>query len=288
MQSLEALKKKITTARDLLGVVKTMKRMAAINIQHLEKAVASLADYERSVGLGWQALLRLPGAVGPVRTAGPAVCVVVGSDQGMCGQFNEAILSHALADAGREALCFWAIGDRVRAGLADAGRPAEAFLPLPGTLEGVGGTVQELVRRLAALQPAAAVIPVFVVHHRLQKGEAFAPLRQKLLPLDRSWVAAQRAAAWPGRCLPMLGLSREVLFHHLFRQYLFVSLFRSLVQSMASENAARLRAMQAAEKNILELAQDLGREFSETRQGLITAELLDIVAGFEALGEPGG
>jgi len=288
MQSLEAFKKKITTARDLLGVVKTMKRMAAINIQHLEKAVASLADYERNVGLGWQALLRLPGAVGPVRTAGPAVCVVVGSDQGMCGQFNEAILSHALADAGREALCFWAIGDRVRAGLADAGRPAEAFLPLPGTLEGVGGTVQELVRRLAALQPAAAVIPVFVVHHRLQKGEAFAPLRQKLLPLDRSWVAAQRAAAWPGRCLPMLGLSREALFHHLFRQYLFVSLFRSLVQSMASENAARLRAMQAAEKNILELAQDLDREFSETRQGLITAELLDIVAGFEALGEPGG
>jgi len=288
MQSLEALKKKITTARDLLGVVKTMKRMAAINIQHLEKAVASLADYERNVGLGWQALLRLPGAVGPVRTAGPAVCVVVGSDQGMCGQFNEAILSHALADAGREALCFWAIGDRVRAGLADAGRPAEAFLPLPGTLEGVGGTVQELVRRLAALQPAAAVIPVFVVHHRLQKGETFAPLRQKLLPLDRSWVAAQRAAAWPGRCLPMLGLSREALFHHLFRQYLFVSLFRSLVQSMASENAARLRAMQAAEKNILELAQDLDREFSETRQGLITAELLDIVAGFEALGEPGG
>jgi F-type H+-transporting ATPase subunit gamma len=57
---------------------------------------------------------------------------------------------------------------------------------------------------------------------------------------------------------------------------------------MASENAARLRAMQAAEKNILELAQDLDREFSETRQGLITAELLDIVAGFEALGEPGG
>ncbi|MDZ7597316.1 MAG: F0F1 ATP synthase subunit gamma [Desulfobacterales bacterium] len=234
-----------------------------MDIQHLQRPwPGGLAIRTQCGYWAWQALLR-PLAVGPVRTAGPAVCVVVGSDQGMCGQFNEAILSRALADAGREALCFWAIGDRVRAGLADAGRPAEAFLPLPGTLEGVGGTVQELVRRLAALQPAAAVIPVFVVHHRLQKGEAFAPLRQKLLPLDRSWVAAQRAAAWPGRCLPMLGLSREALFHHLFRQYLFVSLFRSLVQSMASENAARLRAMQAAEKNILELAQDLDREFSE-------------------------
>jgi F-type H+-transporting ATPase subunit gamma len=56
---------------------------------------------------------------------------------------------------------------------------------------------------------------------------------------------------------------------------------------MASENAARLRAMQAAEKNILELTEDLDRKFRDTRQYLITAELLDIVAGFEALSEPG-
>lgn len=287
MQTLEALKKKINTARDLLGVVKTMKSMAAINIRHLEKAVASLADYERSVGLGWQALLRMPGAVGPVRTAAPAVCVVLGSDQGMCGQFNEVILNHALAVAAEGAFCFWAIGERVRAGLAEAGRPADTFLPLPGTLEGVSGTVQTLVQRLAALQPADAMIPVFVVHQRLLKGEAFEPLRQKLLPLDQAWVAAYRATPWPGRCLPKLGLPREALFHHLFRQYLFVSLFRALAQSMASENAARLRAMQAAEKNVLELAEDLDRKFRDTRQSLITAELLDIVAGFEALSEPG-
>jgi F0F1-type ATP synthase gamma subunit len=52
------------------------------------------------VALDWQALLHRPGAVGPVRTAGPAVCVVDGSDQGICGQFNEAVLNHALSDGG--------------------------------------------------------------------------------------------------------------------------------------------------------------------------------------------
>ena len=61
------------------------------------------------MALDWQALLHRPGAVGPVRTAGPVVCVVDGSDQRMCGQFNEAVLNHALSDGGREGFPFWAM-----------------------------------------------------------------------------------------------------------------------------------------------------------------------------------
>lgn len=61
------------------------------------------------MALDWQALLHRPGAVGLVRTAGPAVCVVDGSDQGICGQFNEAVLNHALSDGDREEFSFWAM-----------------------------------------------------------------------------------------------------------------------------------------------------------------------------------
>ncbi len=80
-----------------------------------------------------------------------------------------------------------------------------------------------------------------------------------------------------------MGPPRKELFHHLFRQYLFVSLYRAFAQSMASENAARLNAMQAAEKNILEMEDTLQGKYRETRQSMITAELLDIISGFEAL-----
>jgi F-type H+-transporting ATPase subunit gamma len=52
---------------------------------------------------------------------------------------------------------------------------------------------------------------------------------------------------------------------------------------MASENAARLMAMQAAEKNIVEMLEELKSRFREQRQANITNELLDIVSGFEAL-----
>jgi F-type H+-transporting ATPase subunit gamma len=69
----------------------------------------------------------------------------------------------------------------------------------------------------------------------------------------------------------------------LVREYLFVSLFRACAESLASENASRLAAMQRAEKNIDELQENLNRTFHRLRQSGIDEELFDVVSGFEAL-----
>ena len=69
----------------------------------------------------------------------------------------------------------------------------------------------------------------------------------------------------------------------LIREYLFVSLFRACAESLASENASRLAAMQRADKNIGELLEDLNRTFHRQRQNGIDEELFDVVSGFEAL-----
>ena len=67
------------------------------------------------------------------------------------------------------------------------------------------------------------------------------------------------------------------------RGYLFVSIFRACAESLASENASRLAAMQRADKNIDELLEDLNRTFHRLRQNGIDEELFDVVSGFEAL-----
>ena len=69
----------------------------------------------------------------------------------------------------------------------------------------------------------------------------------------------------------------------LVREYLFVSLFRACAESLASENASRLAAMQRADKNIDELLEHLNRTFHRLRQSGIDEELFDVVSGFEAL-----
>jgi len=67
------------------------------------------------------------------------------------------------------------------------------------------------------------------------------------------------------------------------REYLFVSLFRACAESLASENASRLAAMQRAEKNIDELLEALNGKFHRLRQSAIDEELFDVISGFEAL-----
>ena len=69
----------------------------------------------------------------------------------------------------------------------------------------------------------------------------------------------------------------------LIREYLFVSLFQACVDSLASENASRLAAMQRADKNIDELLESLNGTFHRLRQSGIDEELFDVVAGFEEL-----
>jgi F-type H+-transporting ATPase subunit gamma len=206
----------------------------------------------------------------------------------MCGPFNEMILDLALekelelAGKGIE-ISFWAVGERIRSGLEDRGGKEQEYFALPGNIMGINGQVQLVVRTFGAWQRQKGVETLYTLFNQLGKGSSYHPVHSRLLPLDHTWLEQYMGQRWPGTCLPLLGLHWEKLFRHLFRQYLFVSLYRVFAQSMASENAARLNSMQAAEKNILEMEEDLQGKFRETRQTMITEELLDIISGFEAI-----
>ena len=287
MLSLERLQKKIKTTRELLSVVKTMKTLAAVNIRHYEGAAASLEEYNRVIDMGWQILFRNKAAFPGRRSKPDTILLVLGSDQGMCGQFNDIAVE--LARTKREELIeqnrptlFWTVGERIRAGLEDTKAIAEHY-SLPSSIAAINSHVQLLVQQFEAYQRQKGIDSLHLIHNRIIKGGMYQPEWIELLPLDRNWLARYKARQWPSSCLPMIGIDREELFRRLFSQYLFASLYRAFAQSMASENAARLASMQAAEKNILEISEELQAKFRETRQSTITAELFDIVAGFEAI-----
>ena len=75
----------------------------------------------------------------------------------------------------------------------------------------------------------------------------------------------------------------EVCLRALIREYLFISLFRACAESLASENASRLAAMERADRNIDELLENLQATFHRLRQSDIDEELFDVISGFEAL-----
>jgi F-type H+-transporting ATPase subunit gamma len=104
--------------------------------------------------------------------------------------------------------------------------------------------------------------------------------------LDGTWRRELAEIPWPTQNLPEVMGDDTRTLRALIREYLFVSLFRACAESLASENASRLAAMQRADKNIDELLENLNGTFHRLRQSGIDEELFDVVAGFEALAGP--
>jgi F-type H+-transporting ATPase subunit gamma len=104
-----------------------------------------------------------------------------------------------------------------------------------------------------------------------------------LLPLDAWWQKDFTQIHWPTKNLPELFGHDEATLLAFLREYLFISLFNACAESLASENASRLAAIQRAEKNSDSLLTDLNRTFYRLRQSSIDEELFAVIAGFNAL-----
>jgi F-type H+-transporting ATPase subunit gamma len=285
-----SLRRKIDGAAKLKSVVRTMKAVAASSIGQYEAAVRALADYERSVQLGLSVCFRqgwpTSGQSGRKKGTRVVGAIVFGSDQGLVGQFNEAmadfVASTLSASPGEKKI--WAVGERIHARLADAGLPLAGKFAVPNSVNAITSLVGQL--QMASEGPGEdACAEVQVFHHRPTSGALCEPVRQRLLPLDEQWRKDLSQIHWPTKNLPELFGRDEATLRAFIREYLFISLFKACAESLASENASRLAAMQRAEKNIDSQLNNLNRTFRRLRQSSIDEELFDVIAGFNALSQ---
>jgi F-type H+-transporting ATPase subunit gamma len=285
-----SLRRKIDGAVKLESVVRTMKAVAASSIGQYEAAVRALADYERSVELGLYVCFRqwwpVPGLSSKGRGAGVVGAIVFGSDQGLVGQFNEAMVefvAKTLATLPGEKK-IWAVGERIHSRLADVGLPPVAQFSVPSSVNAITSLVGQLqVASEANGDGGCAEVHIF--HTKPTSGTLCEPVSQRLLPLDAQWQKDLEKVHWPTQNLPELFGQDEATLRAFIREYLFISLFKASAESLASENASRLAAMQRAEKNIDSLLTNLNRTFCRLRQSSIDEELFDVIAGFNALSQ---
>jgi F-type H+-transporting ATPase subunit gamma len=333
-----SLKRKIASAGDLLGVVRTMKAMTASNINQFERAVSALDDYYRTVQLGLVACFRQA----TFSTKSPSQWVeaqnqpikmgvlVFGSDQGLVGQFNESLAEFVLADLAKQQgdNIVWVVGERLQSRLAQSELILEPGFVLPKVIDSITPLVGQVLLKMETYRSQGKINAVTIYHNqpvnnnaalnksaknsnqKIQEGSSqaggaqaqsstiYAPVKQRLLPLDTRWQQDLMGIPWPTTSLPeVMGLAAQ---HEnseygldklrstqlaLIHEYLFVSLYRACAESLASENASRLAAMQRAEKNIDELLLKMNSSFHSLRQSGIDEELFDVIAGFNALSD---
>ena len=290
MEELESLKRKIKNAEDLQSVVKIMKTISASNIREYEKAVESLSEYNKTIEMGLQiSLMNRPDEFQTTKSGGRRKrlgAVVFGSDQGLCGSFNEVIASYVidkLKGIEHETSSVLAVGERVISRLEEAGQPIDAHFSFFGNQQGITQVMLDVLVELEDWRMNRGIDQIVLFYNKSGPGAAFRPHMVYLFPLDIDWLRALAEKKWPCRTLPTFSMDAGKLFSSLVRHYLFFSLYRAFVESLASENASRLESMQMAEKNIEEHLNELSIQFHRRRQTAITSELLDVVTGFEAI-----
>ena len=291
-ENLGALRRQMDSAGELHSVVRTMKAIAASNIGQYERSVRGLGDYYAAVQLGLGACFRENARMGiaeaPQIGGKPAMigAVVFGSDQGLVGQFDDVVADYAirsLAALPAKALV-WAVGERVRARLANGGLKLAGTFAVPNTVAAITPLVGQIQIESEAHRARGEYAELWLFHNRPTSGSQYEPVGQRLLPLDAQWQARMVKVGWPTSNLPEVVGDTLMTLRALVREYLFISLFRACAESLASENASRLAMMQRADKNITDLQEQLHARFHQMRQSGIDEELFDVVSGFEALG----
>lgn len=300
--SVASLSRKITSAQELESVVRTMKAMASSSISQYENAVHSLDDYYRTVQLGLSACFQQHNSPHIItnnhqKDSAAIGVIVFGSDQGLVGQFNEVMASfvtNALAALPSNKLpgnkIVWIVGERLQSRLADSSLVGDKLtiknnFMLPNSINAITAFVGDMLIEIEAQREQGIIEQVYLFHHRPQANSIYTPVSQQLLPLGETLQQNLAGVKWPTNNLAEVLPERKQTLSALVREYLFVSLFRAAAESLASENASRLAAMQRAEKNIEEQQKVLNRTFHRLRQSDIDEELFDVVSGFEALSE---
>ena len=292
MAALDQLNAQLDSFEELRSIVKTMKALSAASIRQYERAAGALDSYFMTVELGLQILVKdMPQPVVTTRKdAQPRrfAAIVFGSDHGLCGHFNEEIARHALAgiesmgaDTGQ--CLILAVGERVADSLERENLVIDSTFQTPGSAAQITVAVQRILLKIEAWVDVKQVDTLQLFYNSHQGGSSYHPEPLELLPLNVQRFDYLRQKPWSGHSLPTFSMERDDLLHHLLRQYLLVSIFRACAKSQASEHASRLAAMQSAQQHLDERLDEVTMAFRRARQSHITAELLDVVSGFEAI-----
>jgi F-type H+-transporting ATPase subunit gamma len=284
----EAIARRLASAETLQSVVTTMKTLASVRIGQYRRSVAAARAADETIELALRAALVLYPELVPTRAPepGPLALLVFGSDRGLCGAFNERVTRQAAALAatptGGESPVVLAVGRRAQSRLRARGVRIDAVVPVPGNLESIDVAVMRVLDHVDAWRDQARFERLVLVHARPVSGTEYTPDAVQLLPFDVAWLRALRDRPWPSRRLPMPILDPERLLRGIVRQYLAQALVRAFAASLASENVARLVAMEAAERNVDERLANLRTAYRAARQNAITEELLDIQSAYAA------
>lgn len=287
MPTLRDIKRRIKAVQSTSKITKAMKMVAAAKFRKAQQRMMEMrpyADRMKSV------LSNLAGSaeaeIHPLLKVRPRRNVevfVITSDRGLCGAFNSNILKAAtrhIAELKREGF---------EVSISSVGRKAKDYfkrrnITLRKSWTGISGRIsypnaQEIANDIIENYINETVDEIILVYNEFKTAIAQKVIIARLLPLSPIEAGAETSSVDNFIYEP----SKEEIFSRLVPKNVEIQIFRALLESQASEEAARMAAMENATKAANDMISSLTLQFNKARQASITKELMDIVGGVEAL-----
>jgi F-type H+-transporting ATPase subunit gamma len=291
---LRVYRQKIKTAQTTKKITRAMELISASRIQKAQQRVAASAPYSRAVTRAVSAVATFSN-VDHILTTEPekierAAIVIFSSDRGLAGAFSSNVLKEAgelaalLTSQGREVV-YYLVGRKAIANFAFRKRQSEQVWT-GSTEKPEFETAQSIGEALVAkfVQPASegGVDEIHIVYNRFVSVVTQVPEVVRLLPLE---VVEGVESPEPTDVLPLYEFEPEVggVLDALLPVYIDTRIFNAMLQSAASEHAARQRAMKSASDNADKLIENYTRLSNNARQSEITQQISEIVGGADAL-----
>jgi F-type H+-transporting ATPase subunit gamma len=298
MASQRDVKNRIDSVKNIRKITRAMEMVAAARLRRAEQRIAHLRPYAGAIRrMTRQAAEAAGGEVGQLpilkqhENENAIAVLLVTADRGLAGAFNSQILRAGLRAAsehegeGRK-VSFYASGRRGVSSLTFRGREVEGaytgFTERPAYAD-----AREIAQDLMAAYVDGKVDRVDVFYNGYVSPLVQEVRRETLLPLQEATILEAQEDEdeedTGHHALVEYEPGPEEILKQLIPDYVEISLYRALLESTASELGARMTAMRNASENAGEVIEDLTLEMNRARQAEITQEIMEVVAGAEAL-----
>jgi F-type H+-transporting ATPase subunit gamma len=298
MPSLKDLRNRIASVQSTQKITSAMKMVAASKLKRAQAAAEEGRPYgERMERMLAQMVASMPslGSAPPLLaghgTSNSYLLVVVTGDRGLCGGFNSNIVRetrrrvNALASEGKQVklLC---VGRKGRDALRrdHAGRIVDTMEHVTRT-SAQFGPARDIAKRLRNMFEAGEFDTCLVIYNTFRSAIAQVVTVKQIIPfpVEELKAAGSDRVIAGAEAEYELEPAEDQLLGALVPANLSMQIFRALLESYASEQGARMTAMDNATNNAAEMIDKLRLKYNRTRQAAITTELIEIISGAEAL-----
>ena len=294
MPSLKELKNRITSVKSTRKITSAMKMVAASKLRRAQELAESSRVYADSLAFILSSLAGKPsknsdlpeiltGRDNPKTT----LLIINSSDRGLCGGFNSNLFRNAKTWIAEQQ----AKGKTVK--LLTVGKKASSFyrrseIDVIANFEDLTSNdrqiqvAEEIKSKIVELFESKEVDEVSILFNKFVSAIAQEPSYQSLIPMASDDEQTEEVVETSNAVFEFEPDKNELLEYLLPRNFL-TQIYRSILESSASEHAARMTSMDNATRNAGDMIDRLTLTYNRTRQAFITKELIEIISGAEAV-----